>query len=82
MNTDNSVVMARGKVGGGLDRGGQRGTGSESICNSVNDKKKKRKNTVFGTLYLRITWDVRYGFQSLHQNLHFKQTPQVNVEVC
>lgn len=47
METDNSVVKGRGKVGGwGLCRGGHRGSGNRDIHNSVSDRirwKRKRK---------------------------------------
>ena len=43
MDTDNSLVMAKGKVGQGLGRNGQRrgwGGGNENIYDSINNKNK------------------------------------------
>ena len=48
MDIDKSVVMARGKVGAGgwwVGGGGQRGRNGD-ICNSVNNKNKRTKNTI------------------------------------
>ena len=44
MDTDNSVVKARGK-GQGLGGGGQRGRNGD-ICNSVNNKNKEKNFNV------------------------------------
>ena len=63
MDTEYSVVMARGKRGWGMGKSRQRG-GNGDICNNVNNKKKKRVQVL--SVYTFIITSKRHVLHLAH----------------